>query len=486
MKAFRYQVTLNISKVELSVKFPCTLQVMWKRGLNKCLTRTKEKTRNIFIVNEVLTLDFNVGENTQKKTHLIALLNVDGQSKLAGVVNFNINETMPIEGQCALNLERSPDPNAKIHFTYQVVNLGETDLSDSRASESFHQKTLAESFGFEKENLIHHKILSQKKSSTQLISTYEVQLTKELYEKSLKDLDQQKIKNSQLQDQLNQLQNEKSTYNDEVNKLKKQIIQLKNENQYLEEQYESSKQEITKFKESAHQHNQLQVQTEKLKNEIENYKIQNSVLENKYQQAFKKAKQLEEKVQFSHFNKIERSTNTQFSEIPEYVQQNTQITQLEEQVNEYKRKNDKLTYELQFTNNKFKTLEQELSQFKCQVIQYQTQLTQFKDQCNRYETENAKLKILIKQLEQDQNNKEKVQNRSQSDYQKQIDSLKDQLKQNTDKLEQVKEKYRLAKEKIEKQNDIIEQQNDELTMQNMTFLKELQLIAKRQEQFGIV
>lgn len=37
---------------------------MWKRGLNKCLTRTKEKTRNnIFIVNEALTLDFTVGEN---------------------------------------------------------------------------------------------------------------------------------------------------------------------------------------------------------------------------------------------------------------------------------------------------------------------------------------------------------------------------------------------------------------------------------------
>lgn len=45
---------------------------------------------------------------------------------------------MPIEGQCTLNLERSPDPNAKIHFTYTVVNLGETDLNESRASESFH------------------------------------------------------------------------------------------------------------------------------------------------------------------------------------------------------------------------------------------------------------------------------------------------------------------------------------------------------------
>ncbi|CAD8103463.1 unnamed protein product [Paramecium sonneborni] len=485
MKAFRYQVTLNISKVELSVKFPCTLQVMWKRGLNKCLTRTKEKTRNTFIVNEVLTLDFNVAENTQKKTHLITLLNVDGQSKLAGVVNFNINETMPIEGQCALNLERSPDPNAKIYFTYQVVNLGETDLSDSRTSESFHQKTLAESFGFEKENQ-NQKILSQKKSSTQQISNYEVQLTKELYEKSLKDLDQQKIKNSQLLDQINLLSNEKSTYTDELNKLKKQIIQLQNENQYLEEQYESSKQEIIKFKEAAQQMTQLQVLNEKMNHEIENYKIQNSILENKYQQTFKKAKQLEEKVEFSHFNKIERSTNTQFNEIPEYVQQNNTIAQLDEQVKEYKRKNDKITYELQFTNNKLKTLEQELSQMKCQVIQYQTQQTQLKDQCNKYETDNTKLKMLIKQLEQDQNNKEKIQNKSCIDFQKQVDSLKDQLKLNTEKLEQVKEKYQQAKERIEKQNDIIEQQNDELTMQNMTFLKELQLIAKRQEQFGIV
>lgn len=67
-----------MSKVELSVKFPCSLQVMWKRGLNKCLTRTKEKSKNIFIVNEALTLDFNVSENTSKKTYLIALLNVDG------------------------------------------------------------------------------------------------------------------------------------------------------------------------------------------------------------------------------------------------------------------------------------------------------------------------------------------------------------------------------------------------------------------------
>ncbi|CAD8070209.1 unnamed protein product [Paramecium primaurelia] len=485
MKAFRYQVTLNISKVELSVKFPCTLQVMWKRGLNKCLTRTKEKTKNIFIVNEVLTLDFNVGENTQKKTHLIALLNVDGQSKLAGVVNFNINETMPIEGQCALNLERSPDPNAKIYFTYQVVNLGETDLSESRASESFHQKTLADSFGFDKENL-NQRILSQKKSSTQQISNYEVLLTKELYEKSLKDLDQQKIKNTQLQDQVKQLSNEKSTYNEEVKKLKNEIIQLQNENEYLEEQFESSKQEIIKLKENAHQINQCQIQIEKLNHEIENYKIQNTILENKYQQTFKKAKQLEEKVEFSHFNKIERSTNTQFLEIPEYVQQNTTISQLDEQVKEYKIKNDKLTYDLQFTNNKLKTLEQELSQCKCQIIQYQTQQSQLKEQCNRFEIENTKLKMLIKQLEQDQNNKDKVQNKSQIDYQKQIDQLKDQLQQNIEKLEQVNDKYRQAKERIQKQNDIIEQQNDELTMQNMTFLKELQLIAKRQEQFGIV
>ncbi|CAK94966.1 unnamed protein product (macronuclear) [Paramecium tetraurelia] len=485
MKAFRYQVTLNISKVELSVKFPCTLQVMWKRGLNKCLTRTKEKTRNIFIVNEVLTLDFNVGENTQKKTHLIALLNVDGQSKLAGVVNFNINETMPIEEQCALDLERSPDPNAKIYFTYQVVNLGETDLSESRASESFHQKTLADSFGFDKENL-NQRILSQKKSSTQQISNYEAILTKELYEKSLKDLDQQKIKNTQLQDQLTLLTNEKSNYTEELKKLKTQIIQLKNENEYLEEQFESQKQEIIKLKENAQKITQFQVQNEKLNHEIENYKIQNSVLENKYQQTFKKAKQLEEKVEFSHFNKIERSTNTQFHEIPEYVQQNTTIAQLDDQVKEHARKNDKLTYELQFTSNKLKTLEQELSQCKCQVVQYQTQSSQLKEQCNRYETENSKLKMLIKQLEQDQNNKDRVQNKSQTEYQKQVESLKDQLKQNSEKLEQVNEKYRSAKERIQKQNEIIEQQNDELTLQNMTFLKELQLIAKRQEQFGIV
>ncbi|CAD8090166.1 unnamed protein product [Paramecium sonneborni] len=485
MKAFRYQVTLNISKVELSVKFPCTLQVMWKRGLNKCLTRTKEKTKNTFIVNEVLTLDFNVAENTLKKTHLIALLNVDGQSKLAGVVNFNINETMPIEGHCALNLERSPDPNAKIYFLYQVVNLGETDLSESCASESFHQKTLAESNAFEKENL-NQRILSQKKSNIQQISDYEVQLTKELYEKSLKDLDQQKIKNTQLQDQINLLLNEKTTYTDELNKFKKQIIQLKNENEYLEEQYQSSKQEIIKFKETSLQLNQLQILNDKINHEIDNYKIQNSILENKFQQAFKKAKQFEEKAEFSHFNKIDRSTNTQFNEIPEYIEQNSTITQLDEQVKEYKRKNDKLTYELQFTNNKLKTLEQELSQLKSQMIQYNNQQTQLKDQCNRFETENNKLKMLIKQLEQDSNNKEKVQNKCYSDYQKQIDSLKDQLKQNSEKLEQMKEKYQQAKERIEKQNEIIEQQNDELTMQNMTFLKELQIISKRQEQFGIV
>ncbi|CAD8205781.1 unnamed protein product [Paramecium octaurelia] len=485
MKAFRYQVTLNISKVELSVKFPCTLQVMWKRGLNKCLTRTKEKTRNIFIVNEVLTLDFNVGENTQKKTHLIALLNVDGQSKLAGVVNFNINETMPIEGQCALDLERSPDPNAKIYFTYQVLNLGETDLSESRASESFHQKTLADSFGFDKENL-NQRILSQKKSSTQQLSNYEAMLTKELYEKSLKDLDQQKIKNTQLQDQITLLTNEKSNYTEELKKLKTQIIQLKNENEYLEEQFESQKQEIIKLKENVQQITQFQVQNEKLNHEIENYKIQNSILENKYQQTFKKAKQLEEKVEFSHFNKIERSTNTQFHEIPEYVEQNTTIAQLDDQVKEHTRKNDKLTYELQFTSNKLKTLEQELSQCKCQVVQYQTQSSQLKEQCNRFETENSKLKMLIKQLEQDLNNKDRVQSKSQTEYQKQVESLKDQLKQNSEKLEQVNEKYRSAKERIQKQNEIIEQQNDELTLQNLTFLKELQLIAKRQEQFGIV
>ena len=36
------------------------------------------KSRNIFLVNEALTLDFNVAENTLKKTYLIALLNVDG------------------------------------------------------------------------------------------------------------------------------------------------------------------------------------------------------------------------------------------------------------------------------------------------------------------------------------------------------------------------------------------------------------------------
>jgi hypothetical protein len=33
------------------------------------------------------------------------------------------------------------------------VNLGDTDLSESRASESFHHKTLGESFGFDKENV---------------------------------------------------------------------------------------------------------------------------------------------------------------------------------------------------------------------------------------------------------------------------------------------------------------------------------------------
>ena len=62
------------------------------------------------------------------------------------------------------------------------MNLGDTDLSESRASESFHHKTLGESFGFDKENV--QKVLSSKK-----VPNLEVTLVKELYDKSLKDLD---------------------------------------------------------------------------------------------------------------------------------------------------------------------------------------------------------------------------------------------------------------------------------------------------------
>lgn len=49
---------------------------MWKRGQNKCVTKAKEKSKNIFVVNECLTLDFNIGDNTPKKTFLVVLLNV--------------------------------------------------------------------------------------------------------------------------------------------------------------------------------------------------------------------------------------------------------------------------------------------------------------------------------------------------------------------------------------------------------------------------
>lgn len=49
---------------------------MWKRGQNKCLTKAKEKIKNIFVVNESFTLEFNIGDNIPKKTFLVVLLNV--------------------------------------------------------------------------------------------------------------------------------------------------------------------------------------------------------------------------------------------------------------------------------------------------------------------------------------------------------------------------------------------------------------------------
>ncbi|CAD8164146.1 unnamed protein product [Paramecium pentaurelia] len=479
MKGFCYQVTLQISKVELSIKFPCTLQVMWKRGQNKCLTKAKEKTKNIFVVNESFTLEFNIGDNTPKKTFLVVLLNVQGQSKLAGVVNFDIIETMAKEGQCSLNLDRSPDSNAKIFFSYQIINLGETYFTESRINESFNHKSLGESFGLDKEN-------QNSKLNSLKISNYDNQLNKELYEKSLKDLDQSKLKISNLQDQINKFQEDKSQLLDEIKSLKQNNLELKNENEYLEKQNENQKQELQQSKENGYLINQQTVKLEQMNHEIQNQKLQYQILQNKYQQCIQKLKSLEEQNEFNKFNKVDRSTNTIVVEIPEFIQQNQTIKQLDEQIIDYKRKNDKLLFEQEFTQNKLNTIEQDLSTLQVQFLSLQKQLSKQKDQCNYLEIDNQKLRISIKEYEEDKVLKERNNIKLQNDLQKQIENLKEQLQQNQDQFEQIKEKYFLQKEKIDKLNDVINQQNEELTIQSVNLLREIQIIAKKQEQFGIV
>ncbi|CAD8068718.1 unnamed protein product [Paramecium sonneborni] len=479
MKGFHYQVTLNINKVELSIKFPCTLQVMWKRGLNKCITKTKEKDKNIFVVNESLTLDFNIGENIQKKTYLIVLLNVQGQSKLAGVVNFDINENMSNQGECILNLDRSPDSNAKIFFSYQIINLGDVNFTDSRVNESFNHKTLGDSFGQDKEN-------KNYKGNTIKISNYDNQLNKELYEKSLKDLDQSKLKITQLQDQINKFEKEKSQLIEEINSLKKNNLELKNENEYLEKQNENQKNEIQQQKENGYLVNKQTVKIEELNHQLQNQILQYQILQNKYQQSMKKLKQFEESQEFSKINKVERSTNTMIFEIPEFIECNQTIKQQDEQLNEQKRKNEKLYFDLEYTQNKLCTIEQELDQLQIQYLNLQKQCSQQKDQCNNLEIENLQLKRLIKECEEYKLQMEGNNKKNQSDLQKQIDNMNEQLKQYKDQFEQMKEKYIQQKQKIEKLNEVINQQNEELTIQSISFLKEIQVIQKKQEQFGII
>ncbi|CAK73674.1 unnamed protein product (macronuclear) [Paramecium tetraurelia] len=479
MKGFCYQVTLQISKVELSIKFPCTLQVMWKRGQNKCVTKAKEKSKNIFIVNESLTQEFTIGDNAPKKSFLVVLLNVQGQSKLAGVVNFDINGTMASEGQCVLNLDRSPDSNAKIHFAYQILNLGETDYTESRINESFNQRSLGESFGLDKEN-------QNSKVNSLKISNYDNQLNKELYEKSLKDLDQSKQKISNLQEQIKKFEEEKSVLIEEIKSLKKNNIELRNENEYLEKQNENQKQELQQSKENEYLVNQQKVKLEQQNHEVQNQKLQYQILQNKYQQSMQKLKSLEESNEFNKFNKVERSTNTKVLEIPEFIEQNQTIKQLDEQLTDYKRKHEKLIFEQEFTQNKLNTVEQDLSSLQVQFLSLQKQLEKQKDQCNHLEIENSQLRMQIKEYEEDKVSKERNNKKIQSDHEKQIDNLKEQLQQNQDQFEQMKEKYLLQKEKIEKLNDVINQQNDELTIQSVNFLREIQMIAKKQEQFGIV
>lgn len=67
MKAYRFQVSIHISKVELSVNFPSTLQVMWKRGHNRSLSKPKEKQKSVFHVKETLFMDFVLAPTQSKR-----------------------------------------------------------------------------------------------------------------------------------------------------------------------------------------------------------------------------------------------------------------------------------------------------------------------------------------------------------------------------------------------------------------------------------
>lgn len=80
---------------------------------------------------------------------------------------FLVRDDMAKESNGSIKLERSPDPNAKIHYSYKMTNMGECDdYSESRISEFSNQKTvLGESFGMiDKENTVFTTAVNKSKT----------------------------------------------------------------------------------------------------------------------------------------------------------------------------------------------------------------------------------------------------------------------------------------------------------------------------------